>query len=310
MINKCFFFLFVLCSTLCTAVFSQKSSQKKGTQQGFDFFFNAGMYLGNKANANYYGGDPGKDPDPDERKYGDPNIAYVLKNPYWSQDILNIIDRNNNDVIADEFWLEEISGMRYNLAFSFGVGARYRFSESFMLSFLFSQTRLTAEGIATLSMKTTGINPDIGGIKYFDANLIGKERRNFFGINASFLFITTIPYVFPFLELGVHMNSTKVLSSELVVEEELRLSMINWYGEGTVYDPGFEYPRINPNLGGIGFGIIGGLGVRLTFNQWAAIEPVVQVSVEKVNLSSYDKMRPNFNFMVRLVIGDKVFSKK
>ncbi len=287
-------------------VFSQELLEGKDTVKGFDFFFNAGMYLGSKLNANYYRGLP----DPIESNYADPNIWYVLDNKYWHQDILNLIDDNHNDVILDpsSFRLESLSEMKYNLAFSFGIGARYRFSESFALSILFSQVRLTAEGIATFGIKGTGVNLD-QGIKYLDYKLLGKERRNFFEVDVSYFFITTIPYVFPFVELGVHLNSTKVLSSDLIVEG-VPFSMINWYGEGTIVDPSISYTEINPQLGGIGWGIIGSFGVRLAFNQWAAIEPVVQVSAEKVNLSSYGTIRPNFNFMIRLVVGDKLFAKK
>jgi hypothetical protein len=307
--NKCFLFLFLCCNAFFTTVFSQRS-HAKDTAKGFDFFFSAGMYLGHKTNANYYAGDPNRDPDPLERKYGDPDIWYVLNNKYWYEDIRYIIDKNHNDVILESGWpqLVSLSEMKYNLAFSFELGARYRFSESFMFSFLFSQVRLTAEGLATLAMKSTAINTD-KGITYLDYKLMGKERRNFFGINTSYLFITTIPYVFPFVELGVHINSAKVISSDVIIEET-SFSMINHYGEGTVYDPGIINPDIDPHLGGIGYGFTGGLGVRLAFNKWAAIEPVVQVRAEKINLSSYGKIRPNFNFMVRLVMGDKIFSKK
>ncbi|MDR0604956.1 MAG: hypothetical protein LBG80_11700 [Bacteroidales bacterium] len=313
--NKWFLFLLICCNVFFTTVFAQKSSRKIDTTKGFDFFFNAGMYLGHKANANYYAGDPSRDPDPAERKYGDPNIWYVLNNPYRYNEIIYLIDERHSDIILDTayFRLDDISGMRYNLAFSFGVGARYRFSESFALSFLFSQVRLTAEGVPTFEIKGTGTNTDVGEIKYLgmedNYKMVGKERRNFFGVNASYLFETTIPYVFPFLELGVHLNSTKVISSEVIIEER-SFSIINRYGEGTVYDPGISSTEIDPHLGGIGYGFIGGLGVRLAFNTWAAIEPVVQISAEKIHLSSYNQIRPNYNFMIRLVMGDKVFAKK
>ncbi|MDR2409905.1 MAG: hypothetical protein LBE13_17590 [Bacteroidales bacterium] len=313
--NKCFLFLFICGNVFLTTVFAQKSSTKIDTTKGFDFFFNAGMYLGNKANANYYAGDPSRDPDPSKRKYGDPNIWYVLNNPYIYNEIVRRIGENHTGVILDTafFRLSEISGIRYNLAFSFGVGARYRFSEHFTLSFLFSQVRLTAEGTPTFEIKGTGPNLANGGIKYLGSNenykLVGKERRNFFGVNASYLFETTIPYVFPFVEIGVHVNSTKVMSCDVFIEGD-NYSIINRYGEGTVYDPGIDATEIDPHLGGIGYGFIGGFGVRLAFNKWAAIEPVVQVSAEKINLSSYSQIRPNYNFMIRLVMGDKVFAKK
>jgi hypothetical protein len=296
-----FVFAFLILSS--TTAFSQKLQHKRDTSKGFDFFFNAGMYLGSKANANYYRGWKNIESD-----YADPDINYVLNNQYWYRYILDAIDITYNDVIADTFFLEGTSEMKYNMAFVFGIGARYRFSENFMLSFLFSQVRLTAEGIATLAIKGTGVNLD-KGIKYIDYPLIGKERRNFFEMNAAFLFNTASPYIYPFVELGVHVNSTKVLSSVLIVEEQ-SYSLINWHGEGTQLDPSITLPEIDPHLGGIGYGFMGGFGVRLTFNKWAAIEPVVQINAEKVQLAGYNEMRPNFNFMVRLVVGDQLFSKK
>ena len=296
----------VLSVFLSVPVFSQKPKQhEKDTNKGVELFFNAGMYLGNKHNANFYRGYP----DPQNSGYADPNIWYVLGNRYWKQDIWDIIyERNHYDIIDTFFNFEGVSEMRYNLAFSFGIGLRYRFSESFSLSFLFSQTTLTADGLATFGMQGTGVNLD-QGIKYFDYKVMGRERRIFFEMNASYFFETIYPYVFPFLELGVHINNAKVLKSELIVED-IPFSMINMYGEGTSYVPGIDPMVINPYLGGIGFGFVGGLGIKLSFNKWISLEPVVQVSVEKLNLSSYGTMRPNFNFMVRLVAGDRLFEKK
>jgi hypothetical protein len=286
------------------SIFAQNAKQSKDILKGFDFFFNAGMYLGSKANANFYRGLP----DPVQSDYADPSINYVLWNKYWRDEILNLIASNHREIIADDFTLEGLDEMRYNLAFSFGIGARYRLSDEFVLSLLFAQARLTAQGFATIGVKGTGVNLD-KGMKYLDYPLIGKERRSFFEFNVAYLFSTTSPYVFPFIELGAHINSVKVLSSDIIIEEH-PYSLINWHGEGTIYDPSISQTEIDPHLGGVGFGFMGGLGLRLAFNKWAAIEPVVQINIEKVNLSSYGKMRPNFNFMVRLVVGDKVFAKK
>ena len=300
--------IFIFLILLPASVFSQKSKHEKDTNQGFEFFFNAGMYLGNKHNANYYSGDPFQDPDPTKRDYADPNIWYVWNNRYLREDIKNLIDVNHRDVIMDTAWLDCVSEMRYNLAFAFGIGARYRFSESFTMSFLFSQMGLTADGVASFGVKGTGVNLD-KDIKYLNYKVTGKERRIFLEMNISYLFETIYPYVFPFVELGVHVNNVKVLKSELIVEERA-FSMINMYGEGTIYDPSINQPIINPYLGGVGFGFMGGLGIRLAVGKWAAIEPVIQVSTEKLNLSSYGKMRPNYHFIIRLVASDKIFMKK
>lgn len=303
------YLVFIFMVLPLVTVFSQKSPREKNTDGGFDFFFNAGMYLGNKKNANYYRGYP----DPLNSRYADPDIFYIIKNKYWWEEIQHIIDRNRKGIILSTLRFENPSEMKYELAFSFGVGARYRFSESFALSFLFSQARLTAQGLATFGAQSTGVNPDQEGRTYWDYSIIGKERRNFFEMNIYYFFITNHPSIFPFLELGVHMNSVKVLSADLIVKEnteERLFSMINWYGEGTYYTPGTDYTEINPNLGGVGFGMTGGLGIRLALNRWAAIEPVVQVGAEKLNLSSYGKFKLNYNFIIRLVVGDKVFKKQ
>jgi hypothetical protein len=290
---------------LPATAFSQKGKQhEKDTNKGFEIFFNAGMYWGSKYNANYFQGYP----DPVDNKDADPNIGYVMGNKFWRDDIWNLIyEKNHSDIIDTFFNFEGVSEMRYNLAFAFGVGLRYRFSESFTMSFLFSQVGLTAEGVATFGMNGRGVNLD-QGIMYLPYKVMGKERRIFLEMNASYLFETIYPYIFPFLELGVHLNNVKVLKSELIVEERA-FSMIDVYG-GMSYVPGIDHTVINPYLGGIGYGFMGGLGVRIAFNKWAAIEPVFQVSTEKLNLSSYGKMRPNFNFLIRLVVGDKMFAKK
>ena len=298
------YLVFIFMVLPLVTVFSQKSPREKNTDGGFDFFFNAGMYLGNKKNANYYRGYP----DPLNSRYADPDIFYIIKNKYWWEEIQHIIDRNRKGIILSTLRFENPSEMKYELAFSFGVGARYRFSESFALSFLFSQARLTAHGQATFGAKSTGVNPDQEGRTYWDYSIIGKERRNFFEMNIYYFFITNHPSIFPFLELGVHMNSVKVLSADLEIEGVL-FSMINNYGD-VLYDPSISQTEINPNLGGVGYGFVGGLGIRLAFNKWAAIEPVVQVGAEKLNLSSYGKIKLNYNFIIRLVVGDKVFKKQ
>jgi len=297
--------IFVCLTLLPISVFSQKSKHEKDTNQGFELFFNAGMYWGSKENANYYRGYP----DQLNSDYADPNIGYLWGNSFWKREIKELIyDKRHTEIISDSIDLYGVSNMRYNIAFSFGIGLRYRFSESFTMSFLFSQVGLTAQGLATFGVQGRGVNLD-QGIMYLDYPVIGKERRIFLEMNASYLFETIYPYVFPFVEFGVHVNNVKVLKSELIVEERA-FSMINMYGEGTSYVPGINPPIINPYLGGIGYGFMGGLGIRLEMNKWVAIEPVFQVGAEKLNLSSYGKMRPNFSFIIRLVAGDKVFGKK
>ena len=309
--NKRLLIICILCLFFSVNIFAQNQEENQYAPKGFDFFFNAGMYKGHKFNANYYQGDPNNDPDKLDRRYGDPDINYILNNKYWREEILNLVEDNNTGVIVDynNFPNVSLSGMHYNLAFYFEVGARYRFNESFMLSILFGQTRLTASGTAYFYFQSTEHNPNPDGTRALEYPLMGKERRNFFQVQMTYLFHTTIPYIFPFVDLGVHLNSVKTISSELIIHDRY-FDMINRYGEGYHYIPGDNAYEINPHIGGIGYGFMAGFGVRIAFNAWAALEPVVQISADKLNLSSYGKIRPNFNFMIRLVVGDRLFARK
>ena len=275
-----------------------KSNIKRDTTKGFDFFFNPGMYFGHKKNANYYRGMPSAM----ESDYANPDIQYVLRNPYWRIDIMRLIIDNYRNVVADTFWLKQPSGMRYTANLSFGIGARYRFTKNLSIGVSFTQARMTAHGYAYLGVKIMDFNSD-DEIKCL---LVGKERRNSFELIANYVFSQGI--VSPFLEAGMHVNNTKVISSDLVVED-VPFSMLNMYGQGVVYDPTMPPTRIDRKLGGVGYGFSAALGLRISFNRWAAIEPVAQFRLEKVNLAGYNDITPNFNIMIRLVLGDKVFAK-
>jgi hypothetical protein len=99
------------------------------------------------------------------------------------------------------------------------------------------------------------------------------------------------------------------MSSELFIEE-VPFDMINRYEDGYSYVPGDNAQEMYSHIGGVGYGFMAGFGVRIAFNEWVALEPVFQVSAERLNLSSYGEMRPNYNVMIRLVIGDMLFAKR
>ena len=80
---------------------------------------------------------------------------------------------------------------------------------------------------------------------------------------------------------------------------------------GKPYVPNSGLTEIEPYLGGVGGGLVGGFGVRIPFTKSIALEPVVQVQYIYVNLEVNDRKRmmPNYNFMVRLIVGDQIFAK-
>lgn len=289
--------LLALFAACFSAQGQENPNMKRDTTKGFDFFVNAGMYVGHKKNANYYRGVPASM----ESDYADPDIRTVLNNYYWRIDILDLIEKHHHNVITDTFWLEELSGMRYSSNLSFGIGARYRFTKNLSIGLVVTQARMTANGIANIGIKINEVN----SANVLPYPLEGKERRTFFELNAQYIF-STQGMVCPFLESDMHLSNTKVVSSSLIVEKR-PFSLINEYGPGG-YDPNSQI-KISRKLGGIGYGFTAAFGLRISFNKWAAIEPVAQFRLEKIQLAGYNDITPNYNFMVRLVLGDKFFSK-
>ncbi|MCL2131918.1 MAG: hypothetical protein FWH36_05645 [Lentimicrobiaceae bacterium] len=282
--------------------FGQKNSDtKRDTTKGFDFFVNPGIYVGNKKNANYYRGYSSSA----EVDYTNPNpnIFYILRNEHFRRDIRERIKNNHRGVVDDESapWLDDISYMRYTANFSFGIGARYRFSKNLTIGVVVTQARMTAQGTAYLGIKIMETNSD-NRLPY---PLVGKERRTAFELTANYLFPTQ-GIVSPFLEGGLHVNNTKVVSADLIVEEH-PFSMINPYGQE--YDPFMPQTKLDRKLGGVGYGFSAALGLRISFTKWAALEPAAQFRLEKVNLEGYSNITPNYLFMIRLVVGDRIFAK-
>ena len=271
---------------------------KRDTTKGFDFFVNAGMYVGNKKNANYYRGMPTMESD-----YAQPDINYILKNPYWRIDIMKLMVDNHHGIVADTFGLEELSNMRYTANFSFGIGARYRFTKNLSIGVILTQARMTAHGVANIGVKIMETN----SANLLPYPLVGKERRTAFELSAAYLF-STKGYFCPLLEAGMYVNSTKVISADLVVEN-VPFTLLDVYG-GQGYDPSINQTEVDRKRGGVGYGFSAAVGLRISFNKWAAIEPVAQFRLEKISLVGYDYITPNYNFMIRLVIGDGFFANK
>jgi hypothetical protein len=296
--------LFLLFFTAASCAFGQNSTNvKRDTTKGFDFFVYPGMYVGNKKNANYYRGYP-REMENEEYMEPDPNINYLLNNEWWRKDIREAIRAKNRNA-ADDFAeprFNRSSGMRYTTSMSFGIGARYRFTKNLSIGVTLTQARMTAQGVAYLGIKIYETNSN----DEFKCMVVGKERRTAFDLTALYIF-STQGMVAPFLEAGMHVNNTKVTNADLVVGDK-PFSMINLYGQS--YNPTIPQTQLSPKLGGVGYGFSAAAGLRISFNKWAALEPIAQFRFEKINLAGYDYMAPNYNFMLRLVLGDKFFARK
>ncbi|MDD4209295.1 MAG: hypothetical protein PHI52_03050 [Bacteroidales bacterium] len=306
MLNRICFYKLLLIACLFSntlSLFAQLTDSQKAAldekNKGFDFYFNCGMYIGNKFTANYYNGIS----NPSEI-----SILRVVNNSHYREEIKNLIEERQN-VIMDEsgIALDNVeTNMRYNMSFIFGFGLIYHFNRNLSLTLSFSQARLTTIGGVTFTYNS-GVpgneRPEI--LKY---NVIGKELRNFFEIGTRYTMYAN-EKVLPFFELAAQLNSLKVQSADLVIEDAY-FPMMDMYA-GQTYVPNSGLNEINPYLGGVGGGILGGFGIRIPFTKTVALEPIIQLQYTFMNLEVYDekKMMPNYNFMVRLIVGDEIFAK-
>ena len=296
-----YFLFFGITCLLHSSLHAQKDTSRKVSDydKGFDFYIGAGTYLGNKFTANYYNGIS------NQREV---DIGRAIGNKYVKKQIDNLIrDRQRIILDAEGVRLREIDeNMRYNMAFIFNFAALYHFNKSVAMYLSFSQARLTATGGITFDYNS-GVpgneRPQI--LKY---HLIGKELRNFFEIGVYYTFYTE-GKVLPFVEFAAQLNSVRVKDADLFVEDH-RFTLMDIYA-GKPYVPNSGLTEIEPYLGGVGGGLVGGFGVRIPFTKSIALEPVVQVQYIYVNLEVNDRKRmmPNYNFMVRLIVGDQIFAK-
>ncbi len=276
-----------------------KENKTSDYDKGFDFTVAAGAYLGNKFTANYYNGISNP---------AEVDINRAMNNKYIKEEIDNLIkDRQHIILDADGVYIREIDkNMRYNMAFIFNFSVLYHFNKNIAMFLSFSQAHLTAAGGITF-----GYNSGVPGnerpqiLKY---RLLGKEMRNFFELGIKYAFYTE-GKVMPFFELAAQLNSLKVKDAGLIVEDK-KFTLMDLHA-GKTYVPNSGLTEIEPNLGGVGGGLVGGLGLRIPFGKTIAIEPVVQLQYVYINLKVEERKRmmPNYNFMIRLVVGDKIFAK-
>jgi hypothetical protein len=269
----------------------QLSSQ---SYKGFDFFFNGGMYKGNSRNATYYNG--GNE---------DINIGRIFGNKILKQEIDRLIAENSGVILDNKgVHLEEIPArMHYDLSFCFGIGFAYRLTPEIALTGTLGQVRLKTQGTAVL-----GYNKGVIGNQnadYLHYPIIGTEKRNFLEVGIRYMEAEERTCRW-FVEMALQLNSVKVENADLYIEGKA-FTMIDYYG-GANYDPTITQTVIDPMLGGVGFGIVAGGGLRLKINAWSALEPFGQLQYSRFHLGEPYRFTPNFQAGIRIIVRDYLFA--
>ena len=282
--------------------------------KGFDLYIGAGMFIGNKYNANYYNGS----------NLNECNVDYVFtNNTFWEDEIIEEIQRlypyvslsrgalpnwyQNDPARNSDFnW-----NLHYKLKTMVSLGARYKFAKGWGISLSYSFCRLTTAAMLLLTDPSTipgneRPSPEI----YF----YGKEDRSMFDLSASYVFnIRSIAR--PFIEFGIQGNYAKAKMLDAVVGDK-NFTMLDPYMGGNYY-PGAQ--AYDVTYGGWGFGFSGSAGLKIVVAKGVSLDPTFYFALQRLAIyqtkngpEEYrmgNRFTPNYGVLLRVTMNDFFFSK-
>jgi hypothetical protein len=282
--------------------------------KGFDAYIGAGMFIGNKYNANYYNGS----------NLNECNVDYVFtNNTFWEDEIIEEIQRlypnvslsrgalpnwyQNDPVRNSDFnW-----NLHYKLKTMVSLGARYKFAKGWGISLSYSFCRLTTAAMLLLTDPSTipgneRPSPEI----YF----YGKEDRSMFDLSVSYVFnIRSIAR--PFIEFGIQGNYAKAKMLDAVVGDK-NFTMLDPYMGGNYY-PGAQ--AYDVTYGGWGFGFSGSAGLKIVVAKGVSLDPTFYFALQRLAIyqtkngpEEYrmgNRFTPNYGVLLRVTMNDFFFSR-
>ena len=282
--------------------------------KGFDAYIGAGMFIGNKYNANYYNGS----------NLNECNVDYVFtNNTFWEDEIIEEIQRlypnvslsrgalpnwyQNDPVRNSDFnW-----NLHYKLKTMVSLGARYKFAKGWGISLSYSFCRLTTAAMLLLTDPSTipgneRPSPEI----YF----YGKEDRSMFDLSVSYVFnIRSIAR--PFIEFGIQGNYAKAKMFDAVVGDK-NFTMLDPYMGGNYY-PGAQ--AYDVTYGGWGFGFSGSAGLKIVVAKGVSLDPTFYFALQRLAIyqtkngpEEYrmgNRFTPNYGVLLRVTMNDFFFSR-
>ena len=282
--------------------------------KGFDAYIGAGMFIGNKYNANYYNGS----------NLNECNVDYVFtNNTFWEDEIIEEIQRlypyvslsrgalpnwyQNDPARNSDFnW-----NLHYKLKTMVSLGARYKFAKGWGISLSYSFCRLTTAAMLLLTDPSTipgneRPSPEI----YF----YGKEDRSMFDLSVSYVFnLRSIAR--PFIEFGIQGNYAKAKMFDAVVGDK-NFTMLDPYMGGNYY-PGAQ--AYDVTYGGWGFGFSGSAGLKIVVAKGVSLDPTFYFALQRLAIyqtkngpEEYrmgNRFTPNYGVLLRVTMNDFFFSR-
>lgn len=228
-----------------------------------------GLYQANHGTANYYNGSG-----PDH------NLERTLNLHYNRDRLIRDID----EIIASFAVYELANDMRYRPALQVGFYGGLELSRSFALLAEANYARLQALGRFTLETdkETFTSEPYL-----LLCDISGAEERIDLRLGAQYT-LHTPSYIHPFVESGVSITDTKVLSNRVSVKG-ININIRNAFD---------EYYNIRDY--GMGMGFYTTLGLKMEVNEQFAVRSGVSVNYIRINLGDNTRMDPQFTFFLRM----------
>jgi hypothetical protein len=278
---------------------------------GWRFGINMGMYFANKETAGFYSGIP----------TNENSIAYVLNNKYWGEEIKQQL--NSHQILKNvaqypewqgsysewqrqygisgsdtsQWWIYYPEGLKYDAAISPGFYAKYNFNNSTGVFLQSNYVKLKTSGIFQMA---------IDSINYLSepalraGYLRGIEERVNIDLGISkFYQVSEITHVF--VEMGMHINSTRVLENRIRIGNK-EYTIVDRYLGGN-YVPNGNTQEYQIYQGGIGFGIFLAGGLKFIVTEDISIDPGVQFYWKKLNLNGYNDFSMDTYAYLRLIFN-------
>lgn len=278
---------------------------------GWRFGINMGMYFANKGSAQYYSGLP----------QNENNIAWVLNNKYWYQEIRQ--ELNSRDILKNtsehpewngaysewkaiynvpsgdtsQWWIYYPENMKYDAAISPGFYVKFNFNNTTGVFIQSNYVKLRTSGVFQMTIDSiTGFSEPALRPGYIRSE---EERINIdIGISK---FYRTGQVTSVFIETGFHMNSTQVLENRIQIGNK-EYSIINTYLNQN-YVPNSNLTEYSIYQGGMGFGIFVNGGLKFILTESISIDPGVQFYWKKINLTGYEDFGMSYYTYIRMIFS-------
>ena len=279
--------------------------------RGFDVYIGAGMFIGNKYNANYYNGS----------NLNECGLDYVLSNnTYWYREIQQEVSRiypyiSNEAELSFQPDPASNSDFNWNLHYKLNVmvalGARYKIRDGWGISLSYSFSRLTTSASMLLTTPSLSGNQRERPVVEFH----GKEDRSMIDLSVSYIFSKAHPVVKPFVEVGAQFNYARVKMLNAVIGDKT-YNMLDPYN-GESYYPGIQ--AYDVVYGGPGYGFSASAGLKLVVAKGVSLDPTFYFAASHLAIyqtkngpdkyQTGNKFTPNYGVLVRVTMNDFFFGR-